>query len=119
MRTPTGALAIANFQELVGKPLPFRASFVGIIAEKPEEVEVTVSGEMKQAFVLVDGFENWLRCVAHGAHADTEILAQMNKVVVFFGSARQSLGSAPPAIWIFKDAFIVLLSKAVVHAPMT
>eukprot|EP00972_Heterocapsa_arctica_P036980 5443436-Heterocapsa_arctica.AAC.1 len=39
MRPPTGALAVANFQELVGKPLPFRASLVGIIAEKPEEVE--------------------------------------------------------------------------------
>jgi len=110
-------LVTTNYQELSGEVPPFRVNLVGIIFAKPDDPDVTVKGELRQEFRVCDDFGNWIRCVAFAGRAESEAIQMMNKVAIFFGSARGALGSGNAGVWIFQDAYIVELGKVIVHTP--
>ena len=89
---------------------PFRATILGTIHEL-EETETTSGGELRRNWV-------WVNCVAHGKHADSALLADMNRIVVYFGAGRPAIGSSPQTVWLFKDAFIVPLERRIVSPLM-
>ena len=96
---------------------PFRMSLMGTVQDV-EEVEPTNTGDVRRRFKLSDGSGKWVYIYAHGAHADNEAIENFRKVVLYFTSARGTLGSVEPGLWLFKDAFIASLEKQVV-APLT
>jgi hypothetical protein len=53
-------------------------------------------------------------CVAHGRHAESEFLGNMQRIVVYFVTGRPVLNQSPQALWLFKDAFIVPIERRVV-----
>ena len=94
-------------------PSPFRATIVGTIHEL-QEAEPTNSGELRRNFKLADEHGMWVNCVAHGKHADSALLVDMNRIVGYFGAGRPAIGSSPQTVWLFKDAFIVPLERGIV-----
>ena len=64
-------------------------------------------------FKLADEQGNWVHCGGHGRHAENNSLENCLRIVVYFGSGRSASGNSPPAIWLFKDAFIVPLERCI------
>ena len=111
---PQPPLALTSYSSaLKDAASPFRATILGIIHEL-EETETTGGGELRRNFKLADDHGMWVNCVAHGKHADSALLVNMNRIVVYFGAGRSATGSSPQTIWLFKDAFIVPLERGIV-----
>ena len=96
---------------------PFLATILSTIHEL-EETETTSGGELRRNFKLADDHGVWVNCVAHGKHADSALLVDMNRIVAYFGAGRPAIGSSPQTVWLFKDAFIVPLERRIVSPLM-
>ena len=111
---PQPPLALTSYSSaLKDAASPFRATILGIIHEL-EETETTSGGELRRNFKLADEHGMWVNCVAHGKHAESALLVDMNRIVAYFGAGRPALGSSPQTVWLFKDAFIVPLERRIV-----
>ena len=110
---PQPPLMVLNYSQTLSKEeSPFRVSIIGTIHDL-QEAEPSNSGELRRNFKLADEQGKWIHCVAHGRHAADEPLENFRRIIVYFCRARPSTGHSPPAIWIFKDAFIVPLERRI------
>ena len=55
----------------------------------------------------------YIACIAFDRHADDETLSSNNEVVVYFGSGRAGIGSAPSGMYLYNDAVVVKCSNDV------
>ena len=53
----------------------------------------------------------WIRCCALGLSARSRALANGNDVVLYYGTGRAGLGSAPGMIYFMKDSLIVQVGQ--------
>jgi hypothetical protein len=96
-----------------GVQAPFRVTIAGTIHDL-QAAEPTGTGELRRNFKLADDHGTWVPCVAHGRHAESEFLGNMQRIVVYFVTGRPVLNQSPQALWLFKDAFIVPIERRVV-----
>ena len=73
--------------------------------------------DLRRNFKFADDTGKWIYCVAHGRHAESEMLENMRRILAYFCSGRPALGNAPQSVWLFKGAFIVPLERRIV-APL-
>ena len=64
-----------------------------------------------QAVQLVDATGNYVACLGHARHADSENIEDGNDVIVYFASAQPGLSNNPGSLWIDNDAHVVFLRK--------
>ena len=95
---------------------PFRVTVAGTIHDL-EEIEPTNNGELRRNFKLADDTGKWIKCVAHGRHAESKVLENMRHIVAYFCAGRSAVGNSTQSLWLFKDAFILPLERRVV-APL-
>ena len=108
---PQLPLVVVSCSESLSKATcPFRVSLAGTIHDL-QEVEPTNNGELRRSLKLADEQGKWIHCVAHGRHAEDNLLENFRRVVVYFCSARPANGHVAQAVWFFKEAFIVPLER--------
>ena len=64
-----------------------------------------------QAFQLVDATGNYVACLGHARHADSENIEDGNEVIVYFASAQTGLSNNPGSLWLYSEAHVVFLRK--------
>ena len=108
---PLSGVCIYHFLSLRSQMIaPFRATLSGMVANV-QAAELSQSGNPKKYFDLVDETGSWLQCCALGRNAGTHALEDDNEVVIYFGNARPSLGSADAMMLAMKDAVIVKIGR--------
>ena len=111
--TPQLPLVVMSYKETLSKAVsPFRVTIAGTIHDL-QEAEPANSGKLRRNFKLADEQGNWVHCVAHGRHAESNSLKNFLRIVVYFGSGRPAIGHSPQAIWISKDVFMVPLERRI------
>ena len=81
---------------------------MGTVADV-DEPDVTVSGQEKRAFNLVDDTGAWFPCCAVGRNARVIPACSNMKVVLFFGSAKPNGQSTSFTMWALKAAVITII----------
>ena len=89
----------------------FRATFEGTIADV-EDVDFTQQGDPKRIFKLVDGAGSYIQCCALGNNVESIALVPNQIVVLYFGTGRGPIGSAPGMVYLRKDSIIVPMRMA-------
>ena len=106
-RVPKPPIVVVSYSVALSNAVtPFRATIAGTVHDL-EEIEPTNTGDLKRNFKLADDAGKWVHCIAHGKHTENESLKEKGYIVVYFGWGRGGLGSSPPALWLFKDTFVV------------
>jgi len=116
MSIPSTPVVLSNFKEFRNKKVPFRVSVVGIISNVSPPLS-SQTGNLLQAFRLIDTSGNYISCVAHGDRATSQYIKAMFQVAIFFALGRPAVGEHSTALWIFNDGFIIPISKQIVHTP--
>ena len=92
---------------------PFRATLRGTIVDASEE-DVTLAGQPKKTFALVDDAGAWLQCVAVGRNALSSSLRNDVEVVAYYVSGKVGQRGSGGCVWLFKDSMLVPIgSKSV------
>ena len=85
---------------------PFRATLRGTIVDASEE-DVTLGGQPKKTFALVDDAGTWLQCVAVGRNALSSCLRNDMEVVAYYVSGKVGQRGSGGCVWLFKDSMLV------------
>ena len=85
---------------------PFRATLRGTIVDASEE-DVTLAGQPKKTFALVDDAGAWLQCVAVGRNALSSCLRNDMEVVAYYVSGKVGQRGSGGSVWLFKDSMLV------------
>ena len=85
---------------------PCRVTLRGVICDL-SEMQLSLQESSKRTFVLVDDLGMWIRCCAIGLSARSRALANGNDVVLYYGTGRSGLGSAPGMIYFMKNSLVV------------
>ena len=72
---------------------------------------MTQNGELTQAFQLVDATGNYVSCLGHARHADSENIEDGSEIIVYFASAQPGLSGNPGSSWLYSEAHVVFLRK--------
>ena len=106
-RVPKPPVVVVSYSDSFNNAVsPFRVAIAGAIHDL-EEVEPTTTGDLMRNFKLADGAGKWVHCIAHGKHTESEVLKETRYIVAHFGCGRPGYSSSPPAMWLFKDSFVV------------
>ena len=100
---PPSPICIASFASL-GAALspPCRGSFAGIVQQVSSMQSTLSKGDAKLDFTLIDDHGAWIQCCAMGINANTNIIAEGNRIVGFFGTGRGGIGSDDAKIMFFR-----------------
>eukprot|EP00973_Karenia_brevis_P059747 8317681-Karenia_brevis.AAC.1 len=75
-------------------PAPCRGSFAGIVQQVwPMQKSTLSKGDDKLDSTLIDDHGAWIQCCAMGINADTDVIAEGNRIVGFFGTGRSGIGA--------------------------
>ena len=89
---------------------PFRATLKGTVGTVSDP-ELTLQGNAKRNFGLIDSVGAWIRCCALLHNAGSRALVCGTDVVLYYTTARKSRGSAPGMLYLMKDALIVPVGR--------
>ena len=113
-KMPTGAVVIDNFASARNfVTVPCRATVKGFVMDRAEDYSVSQKGNPLRHFSLMDRQGAYIACIAFDRHTDDENLENNNEVVVYFGSGRAGIGSAPSRMYVYNDAVVVKCSNEV------
>ena len=90
---------------------PFRLTLRGIITDV-SAIQGTVKEDESRLFTLVDNDGSWIKCCAIGMPARSLALVHGNEVVLYFCWERDNLETIPGMVYLRKDSFVVLGSRA-------
>ena len=93
---------------------PFRVTLKGTVADV-RDMDHTLQGEPKLSFDLVDANGAWITCCALGRHAANNNLRTGSEIILYFGTGRPPIGSAPGMIWMLNDGVILALRSQFEH----
>ena len=105
--TMSNDLFSRQFSCLVATP-PFDVSITGIVTDLEEPIR-TESSELLRKYTLVDRSGKYIFCAAFGRHAQNEILANNNEIVIYFAKAQEGRGNTPSTLWLYDESHIILL----------
>ena len=109
---PSGPVLIENFAAArTFVTVPFRATVKGFVMDRAEDYSISQKGNPLRHFSLMDRKGAYISCIAFDRHADDETLTNNNEVVVYFGTGRAALGSAPSGMYLYNDAVVVKCSN--------
>ena len=77
-----------------------------VIVDASEE-DVTLGGQPKKTFALVDDAGTWLQCVAVGRNALSSCLRNDMEVVAYYVSGKVGQRGSGGSVWLFKDSMLV------------
>ncbi|CAK0903366.1 unnamed protein product [Prorocentrum cordatum] len=89
---------------------PFRGTFSGVVTSV-QEMGATTAGSPKRAFCLVDPAGAFIQCCAVGHDAGSRALADGMRAVVYHGTGRGPIGSAPGMLHLLKDALLMPVAQ--------
>ena len=114
-QAPVGAACIHHFLSVQNQlSLPFRATLRGSLQDvRPDGL--TLQGQAKCMFTLVDDTGSWMQCCATGRNAKARALQNHNEVILYYVAGRQGTGSGDNLIWLWKESFIVFIGKKYVQ----
>ena len=95
---------------------PFIINIVGIVADVKGITE-TESGIARREFKLQNAAGKYVVCIAFGRHADNELLAPFNEVIVYFASGKTDLRQRSGILWLYDESHIVLVRKVPLPGP--
>ena len=113
-KAPKYPECISDFRGIRQKLVaPFRGTFRGIVMNMLD-VDVTLQGEPKQDFELVDLSGAWMRCCALGRHAEQEVMQNGMEVVIYFATGRGPIGGLEGMLYAMKDAMVIPIQRHLV-----
>ena len=89
---------------------PFRITLRGSL----QDVQlggVTLTGQPKCIFALVDEMGSWVQCCGIGRNGRGDVFQDGNEVILYYASGRKGSGTSDSLVWLFKDSMIVLVGK--------
>ena len=89
---------------------PFRGTFSGVVTSV-QDMGATVAGSPKRVFCLVDPAGAFIQCCAVGHNAGSRALADGMRAVVYHGTGRGPIGSAPGMLYLLKDALLMPVTQ--------
>ena len=109
---------VVHFLSIKSKLIaPFRITLKGTVSSAQEVAEATVSGTAKKSFHVVDDTGTWIPCIALGRHANSRVIQNNAEIVIYCAAGRQSFSTSPAALYLFKDASIVVLGFRTTAVP--
>ena len=111
LSVPNASACIASFLEWKPKfTAPFRATFVGTVANS-RETSASIRGNAKKFFDLVDSSGYWFICCAVGQIATNKALNDGARIMLFYGLGRKSLHDSPGAVFLLQDAVVIQIGR--------
>ena len=105
---------VFDYKRIVTTIVPFvRASVVGIVHDLGD-VAPTGSRALRRTFKLADDNGAWIYCVAHGKHVVINVLENVIRICICFGTGRSQVGSLLQGLWMFPGSFCRPLGRKVV-----
>ena len=106
---PSPQLFTRDFSKLLAVP-PFIINIVGVIADVKGITE-SESGISRREFKLQGSGGKYISCIAFGRHADSELLAPHNEVILYFASGKSDLRQRVGVLWLYDESHVMLLRQ--------
>ena len=110
---PPSQICIANLMNL-GRALspPRFGWFTGIVEHVSPNQSTPSKAEHKLDFTFVQNYFTWLQCCAMGINADSDFIAEGNRIVRFYDRGRPGMGSESAKIVFLEfDSTLVKVEK--------
>ena len=108
---PPSSIILSQFSLLERVCAPYRVSLKGVLADVGDSGELTLQGNPKKTFKIVDDLGYWMAGVLFGEHALQDDLTDDTEVSVFFASARPSTANYDGSVNVNDRAFIMILQS--------
>ena len=97
---------VTSFDCMRSVTLPFEISLAGKVCEVGDQMK-TKAGAFMLAFAVQDESGHYVQCMAHGRHAESDLLKEKQEIIAYFGSAQERLEGTPGKIWFYSESHIV------------
>ena len=94
------------FDCLRGVAIPFEVSLAGKVCEVGDQRKTKTRIPMLE-FTLQDENGLYIQCMAHGRHAEGDVIKKDQEIIAYFGSAQPGLDGAPGRIWFYSESHVV------------
>ena len=103
-RFPACISAFATYKDRYVSP--FRGTFFGTVFN-PMDSDVSMKGNAKKFFELVDASGDWFQCCASGRNASSKALKEGSKIVVYFAAGREQTNERSGILYLWPEAVII------------
>ena len=97
---------LTSFDCLRHVAIPFEVSLAGKVCEVGDQRKTKTRIPMLE-FTLQDENGLYIQCMAHGRHAEGDVIKKDQEIIAYFGSAQPGLDGAPGRIWFYSESHVI------------